>query len=526
MISPKWFILAICICLLVCLPIISIISYIPLIDFDTLSHLSQYVLPRYIAGSLIILIGVLILSALLGIISAYLVSFFTFSFSKFFDFALILPLAIPTYILGFVWVDLLEYRGAFFTLFQQKIDIMNNWGAITIISFALYPYVYFFCKNAFSQNLGYLILSAQTLGASQKSIFLKIILPFSRLSIVGSLFLVAMETLNEYGLVSYFGVDTFSAGIFRVWGGAGDEKSAVALSFALLVFVFVVIFLESYQRGHKGYMTQKFIQLPKTKLSGIPNLLAFFWCLSLFLLAFGFPMIWLLYWGSHNITENFFKISSPAFYSIIMSCISSILIVVIGFYLCFITRIHSCKLSHTLLKTSTLGYALPGAVIAIGVLVFLNTLNSIFNFFHLSYIISGSVAILFFGYLIRFLASSIFSLESAFAKIPSSLDRATFSLKHSSLFLALKIHTPLIKSQLALAFIIVLVEVLKELPISTILAASGYQSLASIAFAYSENEQIYSVALPSLIIVLFSLIPTLCIHFFNSSNGESNGKNP
>lgn len=512
----KWIFPALILAGFVLVPIFVVIFHLPFIDLDTLNHLSRFVLPRYILGSVILLFGVLICTLILGITSAYLIAFYDFFGRKIFEVALILPLAIPAYIMGFAWVNLCEFEGFIPTLFgiDSRIDIMNIFGAILILSFSLYPYIYFFVKNHFSNNLGNIILSAQSLSGSSIRIFWRVILPFCRISIVGASLLVLMETLSEYGLVSYFGVDSFSAGIFRTWLGGGDKSSGVALSAVMIIFVFIIVVAESYQRKSRSYTQNAFSSTPRQKLRGFKNMATFLWCFAVLFFAFIVPFAWLLYWGFYDIAQTFPKFTSAMIYSLIMSVSSSFTIVLIAYFLCFVVRIGGGKVAKAILALASLGYAIPGAVVAIGILLFLGFINVyILNPLHIAYALGGGFALLFFGYLVRFLASGIFAVQGGFTKIPRNFDFVALNLKATPFCIFTKIHFPLIRTSLALAFVIVAIDILKELPISTILASSGYQTLAAAAFGYSDNEQIYDAALPSLLIVLFALIPTLLMHF-------------
>lgn len=522
-----WIISAIFITSLILIPIFVIIAHLPFIDMDTLSHLGRFVLPRYIFGSVILLFGVLALTLILGISTAYLIAFYDFFGRKVFEIALILPLAIPAYIMGFAWVALCEFEGVIPTLLgvESRIDIMNPLGAIIILSFALYPYIYFFVKNNFTHNLGTILLSAQSLSASNVRIFWRVVLPFSRISIVGALMLVLMETLSEYGLVAYFGVDSFSAGIFRTWLGGGDKSSGIALSAVLVIFVFVLLALESYQRKNRSYAQSTFLPTPRQRLRTFGNALAFLWCAIVLFFAFIVPFAWLLFWGFYDIANSFPKFTSAMIYSLVMSLSSAFVIVAIAFFLCFIVRLGGGRISKVILTLANLGYAIPGAVVAIGILLFLGFINAqILNPLNIAYALGGGFLVLFFGYLVRFLASGIFATQGGFAKIPQNFDFTALNLKATPTRIFTQIHFPLIRSSLALAFVIVAIDILKELPISTILASSGYQTLSAAAFGYSDNEQIYDAALPSLLIVLFALIPTLLMHFLHDSGAKNNDK--
>lgn len=519
--NSLWIISAIFITSLILIPIFVIIAHLPFIDTDTLTHLGRFVLPRYIFGSTLILFGTLAGTLILGISTAYLIAFYDFFGRRFFEIALILPLAIPAYIMGFAWVALCEFEGVIPTLFgiESRIDIMNPLGATIILSFALYPYIYFFVKNNFAHNLGTILLSAQSLSASNARIFWRVVLPFCRISILGASLLVMMETLSEYGLVAHFGVDTFSAGIFRTWLGGGDKSSGIALSAVLVIFVFMLLALESYQRKNRSYAQSTFLPTPRQKLRTFGNTLAFLWCAIVLFFAFIVPFAWLLFWGFYDIANSFPKFTSAMIYSLVMSLASALAIVGIAYFLCFVARLGGGRSAKIILNLASLGYAIPGAVVAIGILLFLGFINAkILNPLNIAYALGGGFFILFFGYLVRFLASGIFALDSAFAKIPRNFDFIALNLKAPPKRIFSKIHFPLIRTSLALAFVIVAIDILKELPISTILASSGYQTLAAAAFGYSENEQIYDAALPSLLIVLFALIPTLLMHFLDNSN--------
>ncbi|MCR6575736.1 iron ABC transporter permease [Campylobacter insulaenigrae] len=520
--SLRWLLPTFFLCVLIILPILAIVLHIPFIDIGTLEHLSKNVLPRYVYGSAIILFGTLILCLVLGLVSAYLISFYKFFGSKFFEWFLILPLAIPSYVMGFVWIDLFEFKGLIPTFLgiERRIGIMNSYGVIVILSFALYPYVYFFAKNSFSHGLGSIILSAKILKASNLKTFFRIILPFCRIGIISSLLLVAMETLSDYGLVAYFGVDTFSAGIFRTWGSGGDEVSAVALSVALLVFIALLMLLEKIQRGKKSFTQNVFLPTPKDELKGIKAFLAFLWCFCLAFLAFIVPIIWLVYWAKFDFIQSFYNILTPSLYSLSVSLISSFCIVFVAFYLCFVIRLNNTKFSKTMLWLATLGYSLPGAVVAVGILVILGVLNWIFDVFSFEYAVGGGFLVLFFGYFVRFLASGIFATQSGFERISQHIDYANLTLKIKPFKIFACIHFPLMKYYLALAVVIICVDILKELPISTILSPSGFQTLSSLVFAYSETELIYNVALPSLIIVLFGIIPTFLMHYLQDKNNQ------
>lgn len=515
--GPAWIVGAIFIALVVLIPILNVIFHIPFFEKDILGHLYEYVLPRYIKGSIIVLGGVLIITFIIGVSCAYLISFFNFFGSKFLEWMLILPLAIPAYIMGFAYSSIFTCNGILYKylplLFRHDnchVDVMNNYGAIALLSFSFYPYVYFFTKNAFSRNLGNILEASYALRAGPFRSFFRVVLPFCRISIVGALILVAMETLSDYGLVAYFGVETFSAGIFKVWTGYGDRNTTMALSAALILFVFLFLGIERLNRGDRGFYASNFQWTEKKTLPPIKSLFAFLWCFIVLCFAFIIPMSWLIYWGSHDFSNNIAKFYEPMINSFTLCIVSSFIIVLVSFYLSFIAR-NGGKFLEYVLKVISLGYALPGAVVAASMLIFFGFVNQYFD----ALILAGGFLALFMGFLIRFLGSSLYSLESSYAKIPHSIDEVTYSLKGNSITLFARIHAPLLKGGLFLAFIIVAIDMLKELPITMILSPFNFSTLSVSAFQYATDEQIYSSALPSILIVGFGLIPTYLLHYLD-----------
>lgn len=506
------------IALIVLIPVIVVLvklSGVLIYGNEDVDYIVKNLIPSYLKDSAILVVGVIILTAIFGIISAYLVSFHNFFLSKFFNIALILPLAIPAYISGFIYVNIFDFDGIIVDLFGFTIDILNIYGAIFILSLCLYPYVYFFAKNSFSNNMGNILDVAYSLGASNTRAFFKITLPYNRIAITGSLFLVIMETLSDYGLVAYFGVNSFSAGIFKLFLSFNNEIGAMALSGVLLAFIFGLILLEDYERKNKTYVQTSFKVTKKTKLKGIKNILAFLFCFTLLGFAFLIPITWLIYWAikvaPDYLSSKEFIVATINSFSI--AGISSFVIVVVAFFLSFVARMNKNKSSKVILKLTTLGYAMPGTIIALGILLFFGILNKKLVELNLPLVFTGGFVVIIIAYLIRFLATALYPIQGAYSKIKNNIDLTSIVLKRNSFILFFKIHTPLLSSTLLLGIVVALIDVLKELPITMLLGPFNFTTLSVMAYGYAGNEQIYEASLPSLLIVGLSLIPTLVMHY-------------
>ncbi|HEG0274062.1 TPA: iron ABC transporter permease [Campylobacter coli] len=472
---------------------------------ENLSHFFEYLFLKFIKDTLIVSIGVLLLSLILGVSSAYLMANYNFYFCRILEKLLILPLAIPAYILAFVYVGIMDFQGFFHENFGFRIDFFNHYGVIFVLGISLYPYIYLFAKTAFKSEAKEAYEVAKIMGYSEFRIFSRIMLLSARPAIFSGALLVLMETLSDYGASAYLGVDTFSAGIFKLWYDLNDSYSSSILSGILMIFVFLIMYIDYYYKNKHHYSFNQNLTLfiKKRKLSHIKQILACFYCFIIALLGFILPFIWLVYWGLKD-----FKLFEAEFYiisfqTIILAFITALITTLLAYFLMFSSRIIKNNFfSLCILKLSSLGYSIPAAALGISMIVLFVFLDKIF---HLN-LLGTSLIILVFAYIIRFLASAIYSLEGGYNKIHLNTDEASLNLRTSYFILFFKIHTPLMKHFLFLAFIIVFIDTIKELPLSRILAPFGFETLSVKAFWFASDERIYDAALPSLLIVLLSLI--------------------
>ncbi len=472
---------------------------------ENLSHFFDYLFLKFIKDTLIVSIGVLLLSLILGVSSAYLMANYNFYFCRILEKLLILPLAIPAYILAFVYVGIMNFQGFFHENFGFRIDFFNHYGVIFVLGISLYPYIYLFAKTAFKSEAKEAYEVAKIMKYSEFRIFTRVALLSARPAIFSGALLVLMETLSDYGASAYLGVDTFSAGIFKLWYDLNDSYSSSILSGILMIFVFLIMYIDYYYKNKHHYSFNQNLTLfiKKRKLSHIKQILACFYCFIIALLGFILPFIWLVYWGLKD-----FKLFEAEFYiisfqTIILAFITALITTLLAYFLMFSSRIIKNNFfSLCILKLSSLGYSIPAAALGISMIVLFVFLDKIF---HLN-LLGTSLIILVFAYIIRFLASAIYSLEGGYNKIHLNTDEASLNLRPSYLILFFKIHTPLMKHFLFLAFIIVFIDTIKELPLSRILAPFGFETLSVKAFWFASDERIYDAALPSLLIVLLSLI--------------------
>lgn len=505
------------------LPVIIIFSYIFAPSTTAWEHLVEYKLFTYIKNTLILMLGSGFLSLLFGTTCAWLTTAYKFPFSKTLEWLLVLPLAYPAYISAYMYGGILGIEGSFTAWFSKTfdlsydklwfLDIMSLPGAIFVIASVLYPYVYLSVKASLKQMSQSNLDVAKVYGYSPITIFFKVVLPSQRLSIVAGVSLVMMEAMSDYGAVSYFGVSTFVTGIFRTWFGMGDLTQATKLASMLMVFVFILLFLENWQRKSKNYSSNSkgFRPITKVKLKNTHAFLAFFICLLPFAFGFIIPSIKMLQWffisymdviDSEYITLciNTFKL---AFFATLSTTF-------LGFILVYLSRFFKTKLSGIFLQISKLGYAVPGAVIGVGILTLLGFLTNISsNYAYL--FVGGSVFALVYGYTIRFLAVSAGTFESGYNQISKNYHDISKTFGYWRLETVRKIDLPLLKSTFGSSLIIVFVEVLKELPLTLILRPFNYETLSTRALEFTTQEMLVQCSVPSFSIVLLSIIPVILL---------------
>lgn len=484
-------------------------------------HITENLLPGYIKNTLILAAGTGFFTILIGVSLAYFISFYDFPLRNFFSWALILPLAIPDYIGAHVYSNIFSYTGFIPTLLREKfglqynVDIMNNYGAIFIFSLCFYPYVFLIVKSFFSKQSNSLIEVSKSLGKSDKEIFWQILFPLSRGAIVGGVTLVILEVLNAFGLPSYFGIQTFSTGIFRVWFSFKDLDSAIKMSAMLLIFTYAVILGEKFLRRKRSYSfsNTKIKYISRQPLQKRKKIMVLFWINLVFLFSFIIPIIQLLFWAKlthkHVLNKSFFALVQNSF---VITLISTIIILIFSVIIANSTRLIKGKFSFVVSKLANMGYSIPGAVIAIGMLLFFITLDKLFVPLYRilginqTLVLTLSFALLISAYVVRFLAISYNAVESGFDKVGVKFHEASRTLGKGITKTFFKIDLPMIKGSLFGAGILVFIEIIKELPLTLILRPFNFNTLATMIKQYAEEEMLPEASIPSLILIGICLI--------------------
>lgn len=491
---------------------------------ESWGHFVEYLLLKYLGNSLYLAVTCSVLTILLGVSSAWWSTRYEFPLRKPLEWLLILPLAIPSYITAYVYAGVFDYGGSLELLFNAlsldapKIHIMNIHGLAFILSISLYPYVYVACRAFFLHQSQNLIEAAAVLGGNNRRNFFKLILPIARPAIVGGVILVLMEVMNDYGAAKYYGVNTFTTGIFKAWFGYEEIETAVYLAALLLLLIFSLIFLEQWQRRRKKFTSQSTSRKPlkRIKLSQPKQFLVLFITALPAVLGFLIPVLQLLYWASLTydivIRESFLTIAAQ---SLFVASIAAIACVSFALFLLYASHWNYLKNIKNLSKFAILGYAIPGAVIAVGIYIpslqIDRWLMRIFGA-QIGLILTGTVIALVYAYVIRFLAVAYNPISSGREKIQHALAEASHILGKGRFISFLKVEFPLLKTALFSAVILVFIDIMKELPLTLLLKPYDVQTLAVKAYEYASDERIMETALPALLIILVGVLPVVFLN--------------
>ncbi len=531
LLRPNWLMLiSVAVALLLSLPVMVILTNVVTGQANVWQHLIDTVLADYISSSLILMLGVGVGSLLLGVPTAWLTSVCRFPGHKWLAWALLLPLAVPAYIIAYTYTGLLDFAGPVQMLIRETtglsygeywfFEVRSLPGAIVMLSLVLYPYVYLMSRAAFLEQSANTLEVSRSLGYSHTKSFFKLALPLARPAIVAGVTLTLMETLADYGTVKYFGVTSFTTGIMRTFNGFGDAAAASQLASVLLLFVTCLILMERYSRRRISYHASGIRKASnrKIELNKKQGLIAFCACFLPVLLGFIVPAIQLLYWAAfsaESIDSSFIKL---AWNSLYLAALAAIIAVVLALILAYASRLNKRKAVQASVTVAGLGYALPGTIIAIGIIIpfawldhqIIAWVKETFEV-RLGLVLSGTLFALLFAYTVRFMAVSLGSIQSGLGKITPSLDAAGRSLGYKPLDVLRKIHIPLMKSSVLTALLIVFVDVLKELPATLILRPFNFNTLAVRAFELASDERLADAAPASLMIVLVGLAPVILL---------------
>ena len=519
-----WFLSSILISLLVIIPILTVsVSF-----FEETSRyfeiLKDTFLFEYIFNSLSLLIGVLILTFVLGVGSAYIVSFFKFPGVNFFKWALILSFAIPPYIYAYSLFAFFDNYGTAFTIlknlfgdgeYNQHIPKFDGmFGLILSISFSLFAYVYILARSSFLYQSQNLIELGKNLGFSKFKSFYSIILPAARPAIVAGLSLVAMETLAEFGAVDFFSVNTLTTGIYNAWITFDDLAFANRISFFLLLFIFILFITENLSRKKAKYHLDSrgsFKQKEKIKLSGYQSLFAFLFCFILFFLSFLFPLGQMLYW-TIKFPENFFDINviNLLLNTLYLVGLSSLVLIVFALISNYGNRVSKNKTLNFLSTLSISGYAIPGVILAVAFITFIawfdNTVIKSLGFLSIKKVFIGSILGLVIVYFIRFYSLAFNGIKSGYEKINLSVDESAYLLGYSKRKTFLNIHIPYLRNSLLFVVILISLEIIRELPITLVLRPFNFETFATTAYISASEDMLEAAAVPSLFLAFFITI--------------------
>src|SRR6056300_737880 len=516
-----WYFSSFFISLIVVVPILMIFGSFFETTTEYSSILKETFLLDYIFNSLILLLGVLILTSVIGIGCAYLISFYDFPGATFFKWALILSFAVPAYIYSYSLTAFFENFGTAYSLLKGLFGEgnYNNYipkfdgmiGAIISISFSIFGYVYVLTRASFHYQSQNLIDLGKNLGFSKQKTFLKIILPAARPSIVTGLSLVAMETLSDFGSVSFFGISTLTTGIYNAWITFDDLTLANRLSFYLLIFIFLLFIIENLSRKKAQYHTLSksgFKTKTKINLKGYKSILAFSICFLVFFVSFLFPVIQMSYWTilfpKHFFDLNFIDLLSNTLILVVLSCS---LLIALSFISNYGNRITKSKLLQSLTTFSISGYAMPGIILAVAYISFISFLNEnifIFENYNIKSLFIVSIFGLVVVYFVRFYSLANNGIKSGYLKINYSIDESAYLLGYSKIKTFKNIHLPYLKNSIFLVIILLLIEIIKELPITLIMRPFNFDTFATTAYTYASQDLLEAAAAPAIILILIS----------------------
>ena len=524
-----WYISSFLISLFVIIPVLTVFfSY-----FENTSDYSELLkntfLFEYISNSLILLLGVLIMTLIIGVTTAYLVSFYSFPFSNFFKWALILGFAVPPYIYAYSLTAFFENYGTAYSILKSlfgdgnynkhipKFDGML--GAILSISFSIYAYVYILTRASFYYQSNNLIELGKNLGFSKLKSLFKIIIPSARPAIVAGLSLVAMETLSDFGAVDFFSINTLTTAIYNSWLSFDDLAFSNQLSFYLLIFILGLFIIEKFSRRSAKYhspLQGGFKTRKKIELYGLNSFFAFFLCFIIFFLSFIFPISQMLYW-TIIYPKNFFDLNiyDLILNTLLLVSLSSIVLIIFSFISNYGNRVSKSKILNFLTTISISGYALPGIILAVAYITFVawfdNTIISYFEIQSIKKIFIGSILGLVLAYFVRFYSLSCNGIKSSYEKINKTLDETAYLAGYSKLKTFLNIHIPYLRSSIFFVIILISLEIIRELPITLILRPFNFETFATTAYIYASQDLLEAAAVPSLFLVLIASLFILLI---------------
>jgi len=511
------------------MPVLVIAGSLLLPYSESWGHLLDTVVPRYVSTSLWLMLGVGVGTFVIGVGAAWLTTAYQFPGRRLLSWALLLPMAMPAYIIAYTYTGMLDFSGPVQSLIRDRFGwgygdyyfpkIRSLGGAICMLSLVLYPYVYLLTRVAFAEQSAAILEAGRSLGRTPQQTFVSIALPMARPAIVAGVSLALMETLADFGTVDYFGVSAFTAGIFRTWYGLGELTTAAQLCAMLLVFVLALIALERVSRARMRFHYRTTRPATPLQLGRGKGLLV---CTSLSLVVvagFLLPALQLFSWS----LDRWNLILDPSFLSLVynsfsLAAMAAVCCLLVALLLGYGKRLSPGVTERVTVRVAGMGYAVPGMVIAVGVLIPMAWLDNTIDGFARAWfdtstglILSGTVFALVFAYVVRFLSVALQSVESGLARIGPELDESARTLGANPTQTLRRVHLPILRGSLLTALLLVFVDVLKELPATLILRPFNVNTLAVRAYELASDERLADAALPALAIVIIGLAPVILL---------------
>jgi iron(III) transport system permease protein len=531
-------------CLLLSVPVLTVFSSVFNSSDGVWQHLVDTLLWSYIFQSLQLMLGVGFMVLVLGVAPAWLVTMTRFPGSRWLEWALVLPLAMPAYIIAYTYTGMLDVAGPVQGFIRDTFDlrfgdywfpqIRSTGGAITMLALVLYPYVYLLSRMAFLEQSVCVLEVSRTLGSSPWHAFTRVAVPLARPAIIAGLALVLMETLADYGTVQYFGISTFTAGIFRTWFGMGSATAAAQLSAVLMLFILVLVIAEQWSRNRARYhhTSTRYSRLPRLTLKGWKMAGALMYCLVPVLFGFVVPVLQLAWWAwDTRALVDFSDFSQLVFNSLRLAFTAALIALMLGMLITYAKRLQPGLPMRTATRVLGLGYAVPGTVIAVGVLIPFAWLdNSLDAWMRAQFgistglLMSGTLIAVVFAYIVRFLPVAMNTVDAGLGKIKPSMDDAGRSMGLGSWQILQRIHIPMLKGSLLTAALLVFVDVLKELPATLILRPFNFNTLAIRTYELANQERLTEAAASALMIVIAGIIPVIIISLSISASRPGHDK--
>ena len=511
------------------LPILALLASWLTLDGEggqILTEMAVTVLPDYALTSVWLCLGVGLGVVGVGTVSALVVTLFEFKGRRLLEWALLLPMAMPAYVLAYAYTDFLQYSGPLQSALREALgwqgrvlpEVRSLGGAMVVFTLALYPYVYVLARAALAERAHPLMEAARLLGAPYGRRLWRVALPLARPAVAAGVALALMEVLADFGVSSYFGIQTFTAGIYKAWLAMDNRMAAAQLSTALLAVVALLLAWEkrsqSRQRFTSGRPDRIGPESQPTRLVGVRAGLAVLWCLTPVLMGFALPVVILLHTLAASdvaLGLSLGRFAAWAGNSLMLATLTAGLATVLALGLSAQVRLQPGPWTRMLSSLVGLGYAMPGAVVVVGLLLPLGALQARWPDAGVGHVLTASILGLIWAYLVRFVAVAQQSVHSGYARIPTAVDDGARMLGISGLRLVWRVHGPLLRRPLAAAALLVFVDVMKELPVTLVLRPFDTDTLAVMAHQLARDERLGEAALPALALVVVGLLPVLLL---------------